>query len=129
VCDYALTSSVARVEPFDETDAEPPSDPESWTDEQWIEWLKATDERASSVENDDEPVASRVARSSAGQALGQAMLGLAQAIYGQKDDDLVIVVEGNSDDLDDEPFRVTLDFENPEQSTIVFRQTEAEPDD
>jgi hypothetical protein len=39
------------------------------------------------------------------------------------------VVEGNSDDLDDEPFRVNLDFENPEQSTIVFRQADAERDD
>ncbi len=109
---------------------EPPSDPESWSDEQWIEWLKATDDLAGSDGEDEEAtVVSRVARSSAGQALGQAMLGLAQAIYGQKDEDLVIVVEGNSDELDDEPFQVRLDFENPEQSTIVFRQTESEEDD
>jgi hypothetical protein len=104
---------------------EPPSDPESWSDEQWIKWLKATDQSADPDDASDQaPVGSRVARSSAGQALGQAMLGLAQAIYGQKDEDLVIVVEGNSDDTDDEPFRVQLDFENPEQSTVVFRQTE-----
>jgi hypothetical protein len=116
------------MEDADDVSAQPPSDPETWSDEQWITWLKATDE-ASRDELDDAPVVSRIARSSAGQALGSAMLGLAQAIYGQKDEDLVIVVEGNSDELDDEPYRVHLDFENPEESTIVFRQSDPTGDD
>jgi hypothetical protein len=118
------------MEQSNKPNEEPPSDPETWSDEQWITWLKATDDSAElEHESDEAPVAVRLARSSAGQALGQAMLGLAQAMYGQKDEDLVMVVEGNSDDLDDEPFRVNLDFENPEQSTIVFRQADAERDD
>jgi hypothetical protein len=55
---------------------EPPSDPNEWTDEQWIEWLKATDD-VSSVQPDESisKVVRRIVQSTPGQALGQAMLG------------------------------------------------------
>jgi hypothetical protein len=98
---------------------EPPSDPESWSDEQWIAWLVATD--ATTVPEVPESVAERIVRSSAGQMLGQAMLGLAAVIYGPKEEEIIIVAEGNSDPYDDEPFAVRLDPEHPEHSTIVFR--------
>ena len=52
------------------------------------------------------------------------MLGLAEAIYGPKDEDQVIIVEGAGEPEDDDPFNVQLDFEHPERSQIVFR---AEP--
>ena len=104
---------------------EPPENPDDWTDEQWIAWLKATD--SGPYKGDELPVSTlgaKLARSSSGQALGQAMLGLAAAIYGPKDDDQVIIVEGNSSPEDDEPFAVLLDFDHPEQSSIVFRADE-----
>lgn len=101
---------------------EPPSDPDEWTDEQWLEWLKATDEPSS-----DEPdefiaaVVTRLVQSTPGQVLGQAMLGMAQAIYGRHDEDVVIVVEGNGETKDDEPFAVRLDPDHPERSSVVFK--------
>jgi hypothetical protein len=116
------------MDDFDPSIAAPPSDPNAWTDEQWIEWLKATDLDA--VGGDVVPVAdlaSRLARSSGGQALGQAMLGLAQAMYGPKDEDQVIIVEG-AEPEDDDPFDVQLDFDHPERSQIVFRPATQKPE-
>jgi hypothetical protein len=110
------------VEYFNPLTSVPPADPNEWTDQQWIEWLKATDTEAGP--NGEFPVGtvgSRIARSSAGQVLGQAMLGLAQAIYGPQDEEQVIIVEGAGEGDDDEPFNVQLDFEHPERSQIVFR--------
>jgi hypothetical protein len=101
---------------------EPPLDPDEWTGEQWIEWLKATDDVSS-----DEPeevisaVVKRVVQSTPGQVLGQAMLGLAQAIYGRQDEEVIIVAEGNGETTDDEPFAVRLDPDHPGLSSVVFK--------
>jgi hypothetical protein len=99
--------------------AQPPSDPESWTDEQWLTWLKATDDES---EVDDVPSTAvfRVTHSAGGQALGDAMRGLANAMYGPKDEDLVIVSEAGGQPEDEEPFVVHLDRDHPERSTAVF---------
>ncbi len=108
------------MEPVDDTPAlEPPSNPDEWTDAQWLAWLKSTDEAA---ESDDAPapLTSRVAHSTVGAVIGQAMLGMARAIYGQTDDELVILSEGDGQRRDDEPFTVRLDFEHPERSSVVF---------
>jgi hypothetical protein len=104
---------------------QPPSDPESWTDEQWLEWLKATDN-----EGDDgaapATVAFRVTHSAGGQALGDAMRGLASAMYGPKDEDLIIVSEAGGQPQDDEPFVVHLDRDHPERSTAVFTNKDSD---
>ena len=102
-----------------QSSSEPPSDPELWTDEQWLTWLKATD---AVIDLDDSraPIVSRVARSAGGQVLGEAMKGLANAMYGPKDEEIVIVIEAGGQPLDDEPFTVHIDREHPEQSTAVF---------
>jgi hypothetical protein len=104
--------------------AQPPLDPESWTDEQWLTWLKATDD---AVEVSDIPatVSFRVTHSAGGQALGDAMRGLANAMYGPKDEDLIIVSEAGGQPEDDEPFVVHLDREHPERSTAVFTVKES----
>lgn len=116
------------VEYFNPLTSVPPADPNEWTDAQWIDWLKATDAEAGPTgEFPVGTVASKIARSSAGQVLGQAMLGLAQAIYGPKDEDLVIVVEDAGEPDEDEPFNVQLDFEHPEQSHVVFRSNPEAP--
>lgn len=111
------------MEPFDSPRSEnPPLDAEQWSDNQWLEWLKATD--ANAIPSDEDttvPLSSRVVHSLGGQMLGQAMLGLAQVIYGQKHEEVVIVAEGNSEPVEDEPFAVSLDREHPEQSVVVFK--------
>lgn len=98
---------------------QPPSDPESWSDEQWLTWLKATDTDAEAAD-ESATIAFRVTRSAGGQALGDAMRGLASAMYGPKDDELVIVSEAGGQLNDDEPFVVHLDLDHPERSTAVF---------
>jgi hypothetical protein len=105
--------------------SQPPSDPESWTDEEWLTWLKATDDP---IEAGAIPptVAFRVTRSAGGQALGDAMRGLANAMYGPKDEDLIIVSEAGGKPEDDEPFVVHLDRDHPERSTAVFTIKESD---
>lgn len=98
--------------------AEPPSDPESWSDDQWLTWLRATD--ADAPDAPPRTLTSRVARSAGGQVLGEAMRGLANAMYGVKDEELVIVSEASGQPHDDETFTVHLDPEHPERSTAVF---------
>lgn len=99
----------------------PPPDPDDWTDDQWIEWLKMTD--ADGDEDAARPVTtfSRMTHSAGGSALGQAMLGMANAMYGRKFNEIVFVAEGSSQPDEDEPFSVHLDPEHPEQSVVVFR--------
>lgn len=104
----------------------PPSDPEAWTDEQWIAWLKATDDDPSEPSGPVTPGA-RIVRSSGGQVLGQTMLALAHAIYGRRDDDIVVVAEGPGEGGEDEPYTVHVDRDHPERSTVVFRDV-PEPD-
>jgi len=100
--------------------ADPPTNADDWTDEQWLGWLRATD----ADYPDDRPVTAlgRLARSSGGGALGQAMLGLAQAMYGRQDDKVVIVQERAEPDDDDQPFTVRLD---PDHPVVVVRTPSA----
>ncbi len=100
-------------------DAGPPEDPESWTDAQWLQWLRATDDVAT---NEYEPptLSERAANSTIGVVLGQAMIGMARAIYGRHEEDLVIVADGEGPLHGDEPFTVHLDFEHPERSSVAF---------
>jgi hypothetical protein len=121
------------MEPDDDSAyADPPADPNEWTDEEWIAWLKATDGAADDLDGTEEPTApttamGRLARSSGGQVLGQAMLGLAQAIYGVEEDEVVHVAEGSTEADPEEPFTVHLDPDDPARSTVVFR-SDAEPE-
>jgi hypothetical protein len=100
----------------------PPADPDEWTDEQWIDWLKATDPAASS-EPASAPVtvAGRVVHSAGGRALGQTMLGVAWAIYGRHDEKPAIVIEANSEPEKEQPFSLFLDPDHPERSFAVRR--------
>jgi hypothetical protein len=102
--------------------SEPPADPEEWTDDQWLDWLKATDTDAPS-ERDASPVTSmgRMVHTAGGQLLGRAMMGMADAIYGPKDEDVVIVAEGDSQPDPDQPITVHLDPDHPARSFVVFR--------
>jgi hypothetical protein len=99
-----------------------PAEPNEWTDEQWIEWLKATDEIL--LDEPEEPISEvvqRIVQSTPGQVIGQAMLGMAQAIYGKRDDEVVMVIDANGEGTDEEPFAIRLDFDNPERSYVKFK--------
>ncbi len=107
---------------------EPPADPEEWTDEQWLTWLEMTDtEMRTEREVAPSTPIGRVARSSGGQVVGQAMLGMAQAIYGRQDDEVAIVTEGPRDPADDEPYAVHLDPDHPERSSVTLRKGSEPP--
>ncbi len=107
----------------------PPADPEDWTDEQWLAWLKATDEP---TQDGDSPPpgpvtrAGRITHSSGGFLLGQAMLAVDRAVFGRNQDEVVIVAEGDSEPADEGPFTVLLDPEHPERSSVVFKETPAQ---
>ncbi len=72
---------------------QPPDDAEDWTDEQWLDWLRATDttEPASTV------LPPRPKPSMGKQLIGAAMLGMHEAIYGPKQDEVAIVVDAGGD--------------------------------
>ena len=100
---------------------EPPPDPEEWTDDEWISYLEQSDETFSEAFTQPvEPLLGKVTKSSGGQIIGNAMVGMAQAIYGKDKTEIAIVSEGQPAS-DDEPFKVTLDLDHPEDSTVVFR--------
>jgi hypothetical protein len=99
----------------------PPADPDEWTSEQWIAWLNETD--ADAIADRNRPPATavgRVVHSSAGQLLGQTMIGLAQAIYGRVNK-APIVIKAASEPDEDRAFNLHLDFHHPEDSTVELR--------
>jgi len=114
------------VEPGEPVAPEPPADAEAWTDEEWLVWLKATDDEIPDTGASDPRPAVRPRRAGA-QVLGEAMVGMARAIYGQQHDEIVIVAEGASEPEDDEPFTVHLDPDHPERSHVVFRDVPPPP--
>ena len=104
---------------------EPPADPEDWTDEQWLAWLEATDtEDSATAPGAARTPGARVVESPAGRVLGDAMLGLAYAVFGRQVDEVAIVAEGDSEPGDDEPFSVRLDPDHPERSVVIFPRTD-----
>lgn len=99
----------------------PPIDADDWSDDQWLTWLKATDGEITG-EDTTPSVASRVVHSTGGQMLGQAMMGLAIAMYGPKQEEVIIVAEGNGEPTEDDPFTVQLNPDQPGKSIITFKQ-------
>jgi hypothetical protein len=101
----------------------PPADAEDWTDEQWLELLKATD--AAYPEHAGNPRITTRWRDRPGpQLLGAAMLGLRDAIYGHPDDEPVVVVEAPGGPPDDDQPEVHLDPEYPERSEVIVRRSQ-----
>jgi len=107
------------MEPTQSAPPGPPPDPEDWTDEQWLEWLRATDE----AENSDGARHEGGRRAHRrGGALGAAMLGLRDAIYGRPDEEAAVVVDGSGDPPNDDEPQVLLDREHPERSQVVVHR-------
>ena len=91
---------------------EPPEGWDDWTEDQWREWL------ANAPADPDTGKAhplTRAARTAGGSVLAAAMLGLEQAIYGERPK-AEIVAEADGEGLDDGDLE--LDLDNPAQSRI-----------
>lgn len=100
----------------------PPTNPDDWSDQQWIDWLVATD--AIPAPRDRSVPATRVGRvthSTGAQALGAAMIGLARVIYGEQGEPPAVVAQAGEPD-EDEPVSVHLDLDRPERSTARARK-------
>jgi hypothetical protein len=118
------------VNPWDPaTPVGPPADADEWTDEQWLDWLKATDAEGPANQVGASPVTpmGRIHDTTGGRLLGQAMAGMAYAIFGRKDDEVVIVAEGDSEPDGDQPFTVHLDPDHPERSFVAFKHDSERP--
>jgi hypothetical protein len=101
----------------DAVSALPPDDPDSWTDEQWIEWLEQVD-----AESPPEPEGPPERHRTPGiQFLGAAMLGMHRAIYGDSEPEITIVVDAEGDPMDPEELEVHVDPEDPDASTVTVR--------
>jgi hypothetical protein len=94
---------------------EPPEDPDDWSEEQWREWLAVA---PADPETGRAHPLSRVTSSSGGVALGAAMLGLEQAIYGERPK-VEIVAEADADGLD--LGDIELDRDDPGASRVDLR--------
>jgi cytosine/adenosine deaminase-related metal-dependent hydrolase len=73
---------------------DPPLDADDWTDEQWQAYLRASETDHPEV---GATVFRRVKQSGAGAVIGAGMLGLEQALYGERPKEEV-VAEAESDD-------------------------------
>jgi hypothetical protein len=105
----------------------PPQDAESWTDEQWISWLEATDDPDGQDGHDTGRLRHWRQGRSAGM-LGAAMLGLHEAIYGPRDDEIVVVVDAGGEPPGDDLPEVHLDRDHPERSEVIVRRGAAPPE-
>ncbi len=83
-----------------------------WTEEQWLDWL---DTAPVDPETGRAHVLSRVLSSPTGMTLGAAMLGVDQAIFGERAK-AEIVAEVPGDGLDDGALQ--LDLEDPSRSRL-----------
>jgi hypothetical protein len=111
-----------------ESPADPPLDADAWTDEQWIEWLRATDPQSDEDAPTSEPVTlgARAIRTSGGSVLGSAMTAVANIIYEPKDPDAAVVAPAPNEPEDPE-VSLVLDPQHPEQSIATIRSERATP--
>jgi hypothetical protein len=100
----------------------PPENADEWSDQQWIDWLTATDDAAAPPGQAIPATrAGRVTHSAGGQLLGAAMIGLGRAIYGRQEDRPAVVVQSGEPD-DEGPVSVHLDFEQPDRSYVLLEE-------
>lgn len=96
----------------------PPRDAEDWTEAQWLAWLEEGADDEAGVR--PATAAGRATRSAGGRVLGNAMLGLAEAMGGVQRPTIVVQAEAPGDPYDDGP-AVHLDPDDPGRSTVVVR--------
>ena len=91
-----------------------------------LAWLAATDGEAPPTSTPATRLG-RLTRSPAGSALGNAMTGMADALYGPRRDEVAVVAEAPGEPPGDDPFEVRLDPQPPERSQVVHRKAGPEP--
>jgi hypothetical protein len=94
---------------------QPPADPDAWTDEQWIEWLNATED---AYVGDSRVFAPRL-DSPGGVILGAAMTGLYKGMYGEMTPPEIVIVADAKGRDDGDDIKVDLDPDDPADSTVV----------
>ncbi len=100
----------------------PPDDPESWTDEEWIAWLDATDDpEGPDGDGPSRPRPWRQRRPAS--MLGAAMLGLHEVIYGPNREEIVIEVDADGEPPRDDLPEVHLDPDHPERSEVIVKRS------
>ncbi len=99
-----------------------PEDPDDWTDEEWLAWLDEGD-AAGAGRRPAVPPRTAPSWRSAGfgtQMLAAAMLGVAEALNGPKEEP-AIVVDASGDPPGDNPLDLHLDPDRPDHSVVVVR--------
>lgn len=108
----------------------PPTDPDEWSDEQWQDHLRATaegtDDQGDLGPEEGATAFRKVRGSAAGSVLGAGMMGLEQAMYGERPKDEV-VAEAESDDPDRD--RSVFDPADPRSATIAVVVEPPAPDE
>jgi len=99
----------------------PPLDPEDWSDEQWQDYLRATADHDIDGSGSDSGAGAstfrRLRASGAGAVIGAGMLGLEQALYGERPKE-EIVAESESDDPDRD--RSVFDPDDPRSAVVAI---------
>ncbi|MHB1786330.1 MAG: hypothetical protein ACYCS7_09285 [Acidimicrobiales bacterium] len=105
---------------------QPPADAQDWSDEEWLEWLVATDQ-VPAAEAGEGPWAPKV-HSVPTRMLGAAMTAMHDAIYGPVRRDEVVMEAPSGPPGGPEDVEVHLDAEHPEQSRAVVHRPRGSPD-
>ena len=100
-------------------EAVPPPDAETWSDEEWLEWLEVTDAHSGPAQ--PEVSAPRKGRSVGTQMLASVMLGFHEMIYGKQDDQQVQVAPSPDPHDEDDDMQITLDPDDPSNSEVRFK--------
>jgi hypothetical protein len=99
-----------------------PDDPQDWSDEQWLAWLAEGDaeEQAKPDTSDESRLPSWRKGPIAAQFLAASMLGVAEVLYGPKEEP-AIIAEAPGEPPGDDGFEVHLDPDKPDESVILVR--------
>ncbi len=95
----------------------PPSDPEEWSDEEWINYLNETDVEAK-ADVIEHPRIKKIENSTFGKVMRSAMIGLSEAIFGQQDRFVIISKVDADYDEDLAGFHLT---ESPKDSYYLIK--------
>ena len=94
---------------------EPPQDPDDWTEEQWRHWLLTA---PPDPDTGRAHPLTRAQTSAGGTVLAAAMLGLEQAVFGERPKpEIVAEAEADGLDLGD----LDLDLDDPAASRMSLR--------
>ena len=106
----------------------PPLDPDDWTDEQWQTYLRESADDVADLTAEPDIGAStfrRLKASGAGSVIGAGMMGLEQALYGERPKEQIV-----AEAEDDHPDRdlSAFDPDDPDSAVVSLRVDAPPPD-